>query len=37
MNIVTQTSLFSEEEKLGDLKKLKILISIILAEKLLKN
>ena len=37
MSIVTQMSLFSEEENLGDLEKLKTLISIIPAEKLLEK
>ena len=37
MGIVKRTSLFSEEENLGDLEKLKTLISVILAEKLLKK
>ena len=37
MGIVKRTSLFSEEENLGDLEKLKTLISVIPAEKLLKK
>ena len=37
MVIVKRTSLFSEEENLGDLGKLKTLISVIPAEKLLKK
>ena len=37
MGIVKRTSLFIEEENLGDLEKLKTLISVIPAEKLLKK
>ena len=37
MSIVTQTNLFSEEENLGELEKLAQMVSVLPAEKLLKN
>ncbi len=37
MSIVTQTNLFSEEEDLGELEKLAQMVSVLPAEKLLKN